>query len=126
MHTRPDICIDANKLAQVTENNFKIQDVKYYNKIIDYLKYTKERTLKMKKLDLNSLQIRVYSDALFETNYDKSSQWGCIVVLCDKYDNANILHYVSHKSRRVTRSVLGAETYAFADAFDFAYCAKKD
>ena len=52
--------------------------------------------------------------------------WDYIVVLCDKYDNANILHYVSHKSRRVTRSVLGAETYAFADAFDFAYCAKKD
>ena len=65
MHTRPDICIDANKLAQVTENNFKIQDVKYYNKIVDYLKSTNERTLKMKKLDLNSLHIRAYSDASF-------------------------------------------------------------
>ena len=29
-------------------------------------------------------------------------------------------------TRRVTRSFLGAETYAFGDAYDFAYCAKKD
>ena len=47
-------------------------------------------------------------------------------MLCDEHDNASLLHFTSYKSRRVTRSVLGAETYAFADAYDFAYCAKRN
>ena len=46
-------------------------------------------------------------------------------MLCDKQGSACILHYASYKRRRVARSVLGAETYAFADACDFAYCAKR-
>ena len=49
-----------------------------------------------------------------------------IFLLCDQSDNANALHYASYKSRRAARSVLGAETYAFTDAYDFAYCAKRD
>ena len=47
-------------------------------------------------------------------------------MLCDKQDNACVLNYASYKSRRVARSVLGAGTYAFADAYGFAYCAKRD
>lgn len=47
-------------------------------------------------------------------------------MLNDKYDNASVLHYASYKIRRAARSVLGAETYAFADAYDFAYCAIHD
>ena len=47
-------------------------------------------------------------------------------MLCDKQGSACILHYSSYKRRRVARSVLGAEIYAFADACDFAYCAKRD
>lgn len=80
----------------------------------------------MKALDVDSLHLRAYSDASFATNSDCKSQLGYIVILSDKYNVANVLHFVSHKSKRVARSVLGAETYAFADAFDFSYCAKND
>lgn len=45
------------------------------------------------------------------------SQLGFIVILCDKYENASLVHYASYKSR---------ETYAFADAYDTAYCIKRD
>ena len=76
----------------------------------------------MCKLDPESLHVRAYTDALFPTNTDHLSQLGYIVLLSDKHDNACILHYASYKSRRVAISVLGAETYAFANAFDFAYC----
>lgn len=44
--------------------------------------------------------------------------------MCDKYDNANVIYYSSHKSRRIVRSVLGGEVYAFADAFDVPYTVK--
>ncbi len=80
----------------------------------------------MQKLDSECLRIRAFADASFATNHDHTSQLGHIVMLCDKQDNACIIHYASYKSSRVARSVLGAETYAFTDTCDFAYCAKRD
>lgn len=38
----------------------------------------------------------------------------------------SILHFSSYKARRATRSVLGAETYAIADAFDVGYTLAHD
>jgi len=38
----------------------------------------------------------------------------------DKTNTCHVLHHSSHKSRRVTRSVLWGDVYAFADAFDRA------
>ncbi len=80
----------------------------------------------MRKLDLDTLHIRDYSNASFATNLRHTLQLGYIIIPCDKDDNASILHYASYKSRRVARSVLGAKTYAFAGAYDFAYGAEKD
>ena len=51
---------------------------------------------------------------------DMSSQIGFVIVLADKYNNANIIHWQSVKCRRVTRSVLASELYGFAFAFDTA------
>lgn len=72
----------------------------------------------MQKLDRKPLHLRVYVDASFASNADCISQLGYIFLLADKSGKCNILHYASYKSRRVRRSVLGAEVYAFADAFD--------
>lgn len=47
-------------------------------------------------------------------------------MLCDKDSNTNLLHFARYNSHRVARSVLGAETYEFADAYDDVYCAKCD
>lgn len=41
--------------------------------------------------------------------------------LCDDNDDASVLSFRLFKSRRVVRSVLGAECFAFADAFYQAY-----
>ncbi len=80
----------------------------------------------MCKLDPKSLHIRAYTDASFSNNPDHSSQLVYIVLLADKHNNACVLHYASCRSHKVARSVLGAETYAFAEAFNFACCAKRD
>ena len=126
IHSSPDVCVVASKLAQVTEKSFNISHVKQYNSTVRYLQDTSHLSLRTRKLDPESLHVRAYTDASFSTNPDHSSQLGYILLLADKLDNACVLHYASYKSRRVVRSVLGAETYAFADAFDFAYCAKID
>ena len=61
-----------------------------------------------------------------DSNLDLSSQLGIMIVLADKNGKANIMHYNSYKSKRVVRSVLGGDTYAFADAFDIAFHLRHD
>ncbi len=126
IHCRPDVCVVASQLATITEKSFNMSHVKQYNTTVRYLQDTRHLSLRMCKLDLESPHVRAYTDASFSTNTDHSSQLGYIVLLANKHDNACVLHYASYKSRRVARSVLYAETYAFASAFDFAHCAKPD
>lgn len=126
IHTRPEICVNVSMMAQVTEDTFDAKHTRLYNRTLKDLKATSDTGLRMKKLDKSSLHIKVFSDSSFANNRDLSSQLGYIILLCDKFKNCNILHFSSHKSRRVVRSVLGAETYAFADAFDYAHALKHD
>lgn len=103
IHTKPNIACDLSMLAKVTQESFNTNNVKKLNKFIDEIKENPTRGLVMKKLDKNSLHIRAYADSSFLNNNDMSSQLGFIVLLCDKYDNCNILHCASYKSRRVVR-----------------------
>ena len=126
IHTRPDICCTLNMLAQVTEAKFNKKHVRLLNRTIKNLQSTSTQGLIYQKLDCESLHLKVYSDSSFANNEDLSSQLGYIVLLCDKSNKCNILHFSSHKSRRIVRSVLGGEVYAFADAFDYAYTMRHD
>jgi hypothetical protein len=126
-HTRPDICCAVNQAAQATQSRFEEDPttcVKDINKITKHL-HSLDLPLKFSKLDPNSLQLTVYSDASFAINYDMSSQLGYIIFLSDKTRSCN-LHYSSHKSKRVTRSVLGGEVMAFGDVFDTAMIIRHD
>lgn len=126
IHTRPDICCAINKLAQVTQDSFDASHIKSFNKLVRHVKKTKSQGLKMQKLDYDSLHIRAYSDASFATNADLTSQLGFIIVMSDASHKSNVLDFNSYKSKRATRSVLGAEIYAFADGFDYAFTMKHD
>ncbi len=118
------VCVVASMLAQVTEKTFNISHVKQYNTTARYLKSMRHLSLRMCLFDSESLHACAYTDGSFSTNSDHSTLLGYIVLLVDKLHRACALHYASYKNRRDVRSVLGAETYAFADAFDFAYCAE--
>ena len=116
VHSRPDICVIASKLAQVTESTLERKHINMFNNAIDYLLESRDLSLHMWKIDLEFLHNRAFTDASFSTNHGHTSRLGYIFMLCDKQDNACILHYASYKSRRIARSVLGADTYAFVDA----------
>ncbi len=120
-HSTPDICAVLSNHAQDTEESFERFHIITYNSTVTY-----NFILRMRKLDLDTLHVIAYSDASFATSLGHTSQLGYIIILCDKDDNAGILHYASCKSRKVARFVLGAETYAFANAYDFSYCPKND
>lgn len=126
VHTRPDIACAVNRSAQITESSFKEANVKDINRIVQAAQRHSHRGILQQKLDINSLKITVYTDAAFSSNLDHSSQLGYLVLLGDASGKCNILHYSSSKSKRVARSVLGSEMYAFADGFDYAFCVKKD
>ncbi len=52
----------------------------------------------MRKVDLNTLHIRNYSDTAFATNLGHTSQLGWFIMLCDEDENTCILQYASYKS----------------------------
>lgn len=125
-HTRPDICCVVNKATQVTDKTFGNKAIHDLNKVVNHVHKRESRGLLQKQLDEQSMNIRVYADSSLADNEDLTTQLGFIVLLCDKHDRCNVLHFRSHKSRRVVRSVLGGETYAFADGMDFALALKSD
>ena len=124
--SRPDVCATANILSQVTPSTFDEMHVKKLNAMIRHIHSTRDLSLRHSPLDENSLHVVGFADSSFSNNQDLSSQLGIIVVLTDATGTANVLHYNSYKSKRVVRSVLGGETYAFADVFDVAYSIRHD
>ena len=77
-------------------------------------------------LDEESLHVVAFADSSFANNLDLTSQLGIMILLTDSSGSANVLHFNSYKSKRVVRSVLGGETYAFADAFDISFTIRHD
>lgn len=125
-HTRPDLCAGVNLAAQVTEEKFERKHIKALNAIIKRAHDNSRRGIKQQTLDEKSFSLRVCTDSSFANTPDLRSQLGFIVLLCDSSGKCNILHFSSYKSKRVTRSVLGAEVLAFADGFDYAYLLRHD
>jgi len=64
-------------------------------------------------------------DAAFAVNHDKSSQLGVLVLLRDtRNGHVNVVHYASIKSKRVCKSVLAAELFAFVDGYDAGFAVR--
>lgn len=126
VHTRPDVACAVNCAAQVTESLFGRRHVDEINSAIRRIKGSPARGLLQRKLDPETLSIRVYADALFANNENLTTQLGYVLALCDGEGRCNLLHYSSHKSRRVVRSVMAGEVLAFADGFDYAFVLRHD
>ena len=128
-YTRPDISFSIAQAGQVTESHFatdpKLQ-IRYINRTIR--RFRKEAYLPLRYLKLydTQLHIRVYSDAPYANNSDGSSQLRYIIYICDGSNLCQPLYWSSHKAKRVSGSVLGSETMAFADSFDMAFNLRHD
>ena len=108
--TRLDTTQRLNQLARQgtrpLTSDIVQENVKQLNKTIRWQHENGSRGLRFVKLDLNSLQLMVFTDGSFANNTDLSSQIGYVCVLADKHNQANIIHWSSTKSKRVTRIVL--------------------
>lgn len=79
--------------------------------------------------DVQALACLFFADAAFNIIFiyvlsmidgNGRSQLGYLVLLADKTNRANIIHYASRRCRRVTRSVFAAELFALSEATDSA------
>ena len=123
-NTRPDISCAISMASTVRNDTFGPASIKELNRISLRLKYTSDLSLKFPQLDLDSLRLTVSCDASFNNNEDHTSQLSHIILLSDASESCSVLQFSSHKSRRVTRSTMAAETFAFAHAFDSGYTLK--
>jgi hypothetical protein len=115
---QPESAYDLSFAAQAVDP--QEENIKQLNKRIQWQIDNAARGLTFVPLDLNSLSVMVFTDASFANNRDLSSQIGFVIVLTDRNQDANILHWSSIKCKRVTRSVLASELYALAHGFDIA------
>ena len=97
---------------------------KRLNRGIKYV-HDHKASIRIRKLDYNSLMIIAYSDAAFANYAELSSELVRIVLLTDDNHNAIPVSYKSCKSRSVARSVLLVKVIAFADLFDDALAIHK-
>lgn len=65
------------------------------------------------------MRMLVFCDPSFANNHNSPNQLCFLILLTYKTMRVNWLHYACYKSMRVVRSVLGDESYAFADDFDY-------
>lgn len=120
-HTGLDLCAAINLLAQMKEAKFQRQHLKQTKRVITRAQVAPKRGVRQQRLDQSTLRIKVFTDSSFENAEGNKLQLGFVFLLCESSSKYNILHSSSYKIQRVVRSVLGGETYAFANGFDFAY-----
>ena len=118
--SRPDVTCAVNQLSQVkateaTESHFKRLD--------NVFRRLKSDTYELQfgNVDLETAELHVFADASFACNKDFSSQLGYVVVIVDRDKNCSLIAWSSVKSKRVTRSVLAAELYSIAQAYDAGF-----
>ncbi|CAN8072966.1 unnamed protein product [Agarophyton chilense] len=119
-NTRPECLFQISQLAQVTETIFENDQKGVIRQLNRAVKYARQNILSLRIPRLNRETLRVidYSDSSLANNRDMSSQLGHIVFLGDGTDNVVPIHFKSYKAKRVTRSAMADELIAFSDLFD--------
>ena len=122
--TRPDLSFCSAQLSHISPENITTDDCKFLNASVRKAKI--HRHIVFLKLEVELIYIAGYADAGFANNGDLTFQLGFIVLLKGKHDNAATINYGSWKFHRVTRSVLGAEVYAFSHCLGYTLALSKD
>ena len=120
VNVRPDVCAPVQLLVPGKEEVTTLQ-YKQLKKVLEYMMDTKNQGLNYVSLDMESARLVLLTDASFANAPGCKSQLGYVIIMVDKFDKCNILHYGSNRCQRVCRSVLAAEMHALILGFDFEY-----
>ena len=111
--TRPEISFTVSEISSRI-GSATLDDIKRINKTIKFIQNTPE-SLTIPKLDLNSIKLKVFTDASFNNLHNGNSQGGHIVFCIDAMSRCTAISWSSNKVKRVVRSTLAAETLSFSD-----------
>ena len=116
--TRPEtssfVCETSTHVKDAT-----VSDLIVANKVAKFIQNT-TTYIRTPTFDIESLNIKLYSDASF-SNLPNSGSQGFIILLSDKYNNLTTIAWSSIKLKRVARSTIAAETLALSDGCDTSY-----
>ena len=121
-NSRPDCSFAISQLAQVTDEIFAKEKQKVIRKLNTAVKFaiTNPISLKIPRLELESIRVIGFSDSSFANNRDLSTQLGQIVFLGDNRGTVVPIHFKSYKAKRIVRSAMAGELIAFSHMFDAA------
>jgi len=122
----PETLVYVAILAQFTERRFaeESEEATRLLRKMQRMMHTDSSKggLKFVHIPEKKVEVVVCIDASFATNKDKSSQLGVLAMLRDSdVGTVNIVHYTSSKSKRVCKSALAAELFAFIAGFDIVF-----
>lgn len=126
VHTRPDFATDVNLAAQVTESKGERKHVLEINNLVRYVNRTAHRGIRQHKLDADTMVLKVFTDSSFANTPDLKLKLGYLIALVEASGKEKMPHLASHKSRRVTKYVIGGKVLAFANGLDFGYLLRHD
>ena len=116
---RPEISYHVCEISTRVKN-VTITDIFTINKVIKFIKSTPSHNT-IPVMNLESLQLLLYSAASFNNLPDGGSQGGYIVFLCNKFSNLAPIAWNLTRLKHVTRSTLTAETLALMDRWVTAF-----
>jgi ribonuclease HI len=119
--TRPDLAAPFQLLISSDPTTSQFRKLNKLSARCREIASIRNGSLRFKRQDLSSLRLLVFTDAAFANAEGYASQLGTIIVLADGEGRANILHWFSPKSKRVTRSVAAAELHALVHGLDVAF-----
>lgn len=106
----------ASEVTDATRETFKKME-----NILRWCRETQSIGLKFVPLKEHGLHLVLFTYASFANAAKLKSQMGFVLALVDEDGTANVIHYRSNTSYRVTRSVMAAERLALVYGFDNAY-----
>lgn len=111
---------------QITENKFESQTVMKINNVVNHEKLDYNWSILKPKLSEDNLYLSIYTIENLSAFDALRTRLANSILLCDDDDKCNIIHYSSENSHQVDRSILGGETFAFANGMDFILTLKCD
>ena len=116
---RPEIsffvCKTSTRVKDAT-----VSDLIATNKVVKFIQST-PTYIRIPIFDIESFNIKLYSDASFNNLPNGGSQGGFIILLSDKYNNVAPIAWSSIKLKRVGRSTIAADTLALLDGCDTSF-----
>jgi hypothetical protein len=124
---QPEAAFDMSSAAQHQDPGK--EEIAALNKRLKWQMEHLDRGLTYIPIDLATAKLYVFVDGSFANNKDLSSQIGSTFVLGNEKVSSdheftiigNLIHWISIKAKRVTKSVLASEILAMSDGVDKAY-----